>query len=105
MENIKRRQHHSREYRHKAVELLLTGKPVSDLARDLGISPSALVKWKNQYLLDMAAEPGDVAQLGPMELEQKYKQLVKDHRRLQLDQEILKKALGILSATLPPNMS
>jgi transposase-like protein len=86
------------------VELLLTGKPLTELAGDLGISVAALIKWKNQYLLNMAAEPEDVSHLGPMELEQKYKQLLKEHRRLQLDQEILKKALGILSGTLPPNM-
>jgi hypothetical protein len=39
-----------------------------------------------------------------MELAQKYRQLLKDHEKLQRQQEILKKALGILSETLPANM-
>ena len=37
MKEIKRRRHHSREYRRKAVELLLTGKPLHELAGDLGV--------------------------------------------------------------------
>src|SRR6185436_19280864 len=104
MKEIKRRRHHSREYRRKAVELLLTGKTTSELARDLGVSKTALCKWKDEYLLEMAQEPGDVKGLSAMELAQRYEQLLKAHEKLKRQQEILKKALGIFSETLPTDM-
>jgi transposase-like protein len=104
MKEIKRRRQHSQEYRRRAVELLLTGKSLSELAADLGISKPTLINWKNAYLMEMAKEPGDVSELGPMELLQKYKELLKEHEKLKRQQEILKKALGIFSETLPTNM-
>jgi len=104
MREIKRRRHHSREYRRKAVELLLTGRPMNELAADMGVAKSTLIHWKEQYLLDMAGQPADVQALSPMELAQKYEQLLKEHEKLKRHQEILKKALGILSETLPINM-
>ena len=104
MKEIKRRRHHSREYRRKAVELLLTGKPLHELAGDLGVSKSSLIGWKNRYLVDMAEEPADVKGLAPVELAQKYQELLKEHEKLKRQQEILKKALGILSETPPANM-
>src|ERR1700691_4051707 len=104
MKEIKRRKHHSREYRQRAVELLLTGKSLSELAGDLGVAQSTLEGWKQRYLLDRSERPVDVEGMSGMELAQKYGQLLKDHEKLKRQQEILKKALGILSETLPPNM-
>lgn len=104
MKEIKRRRHHSREYRRQAVELLLTGKPLSELAGDLGVGKSTLIGWKDRYLVEMAQEPADVKGLAPVELAQKYKELLKEHEKLKRQQEILKKALGILSETPPANM-
>jgi transposase-like protein len=104
MKEIKRRKHHSKEYRRKAVELLLTGKTEEELAADLGVSRGALGRWKEEYLLEVSERPQDVEELSAMELAEKYKQLVKEHEKLKRQQEILKKALGILSETLPTNM-
>jgi len=104
MKEIKRRRHHSREYRRQAVELLLTGKPLSELAQDLGVGKSTLISWKDRYLVEMAEEPADVKGLAPVELAQKYKELLKAHEKLKRQQEILKKALGILSETPPASM-
>jgi transposase-like protein len=104
MKEIKRRKHHSREYQQRAVELLLTGKSLSELAGDLGVVQSTLEGWKQRYLLDRSERPVDVEGMSGMELAQKYGQLLKDHEKLKRQQEILKKALGILSETLPPNM-
>jgi transposase len=104
MKEIKRRRHYSREYRRRAVELLLTGKSLNELATDLGVSRTALHEWKEAYLLEMAQEPGDVKGLTAIELSQKYQELLKAHEKLKRQQEILKKALGIFSATLPTDM-
>lgn len=103
MKEIKRRKHHSKEYKRKAVELLLTGRTEEELSADLGVSRAALGRWKEDYLLEMSSPP-DVKDLSVVELAQKYEQLVKEHEKLKRQQEILKKALGILSETLPTNM-
>jgi transposase len=100
MKEIKRRRRqHSREYRRKAVELLLTGKTLAELAADLGIAQSTLISWKEKYLVEMAEEPRDAREMSPVVLAQKYEQLLKEHEKLKRQQEILKKALGILSET------
>jgi len=105
MKEIKRRRrHHSREYRRKAVELLLTGKTLAELAADLGIAQSTLISWKEKYLVELAEQPRDARELSPVELAQKYEQLLKDHAKLKRQQEILKKALGILSEMRPESM-
>ena len=105
MKEIKqRRRQHSREYRRKAVELLLTGKTLAELAADLGIAQSTLISWKEKYLVELAEQPRDARELSPVVLAQKYEQLLKDHAKLKRQQEILKKALGILSETRPESM-
>jgi transposase-like protein len=86
------------------VELLLTGKTLAELAADLGIAQSTLISWKEKYLVEMAEQPRDAQALSPVVLGQKYVQLLKDHEKLKRQQEILKKALGILSETRPESM-
>jgi len=104
MKEIKRRRHHSREYRCKAVELLLAGQTLRELAADLGVNQSPLIRWKEEYLLEKAQVPSDVEGLSAVELAQEYRQLLKEPEKLKRQQEILKKALGIFSETLPANM-
>lgn len=105
MKEIKtRRRQHSREYRRKAVELLLTGKTLAELAADLGIAQSTLISWKEKYLVELSEQPRDAQALSPVVLAQKYEQLLQDHEKLKRQQEILKKALGILSEMRPESM-
>jgi transposase len=104
MREMKRRRHHSREYRKKAVELLLAGKTLEELAMDLGVAKSTLIRWKEDYLVDLAQHPKELDGLTAVELVGKYQQLRKEHEKLKRQQEILKKALGIFSETLPSDM-
>jgi transposase-like protein len=77
---------------------------LNELAADLGVGKSTLINWKDRYLVEMAQEPSDVKGLAPMELAQKYKELLKEHEKLKRQQEILKKALGIFCETPPTSM-
>ena len=104
MKEIKRRRHHSRAYRNKAVELLLAGKTLEDLAGDLGVVKSTLIRWKEDYLVDLAQHPKELEGLSALELVQKYQQLRQEHEKLKRQQEILKKALGIFSEARPSDM-
>lgn len=50
---------HPPEFRQRAIELaLLGGKPVSQIARDLGISDSCLRNWVRHADIDRGAKEG-----------------------------------------------
>jgi transposase-like protein len=102
MEHLKSRKRHSKEYRKHAVELLLTGKTLRELAPDIGVSCMTLQRWKEEYLIELSQQPADVANLPPLKMQEELVRLRKENAKLKLHQEILKKALGILSDP-PPN--
>jgi transposase-like protein len=101
MKHLKSRRRHSKEYRKEAVELLLTGRTLRELAPELGISAMTLQRWKEEYLLEFSEQPADAANLSPLKMQQELQRLRKENQKLKLHQEILKKAMGILS-DLPP---
>lgn len=101
MDHLKSRKHHSKVFRKQAVELLLTGRPVADLAKELSVGIATLHRWKSEYLMELSAQPADTAQMPPMKMYEELQRLRKENAKLKLHQEILKKAMGILS-DLPP---
>jgi transposase-like protein len=102
MKHLKSRKHHSKGFRKQAVELLLTGKTFAELAQEIGVNPSTLIRWRDEYLADMAELPADTMEMPPHKMLQELQRLRKENDKLKLHQEILKKAMGILS-DLPPN--
>ena len=104
MKELKRRKHHSKAFRKDAVELLLTGRPMSELASQLGVSVMTLTRWREEYLLELSTDPPDVANLPPLKMQEELIRLRKENARLKLHQEILKKAMGILSDLSPGGM-
>jgi transposase len=101
MNHLKSRKHHSKAFRRQAVELLLTGRTLAELAAELQIGVATLGRWKEEYLADLAAQPADTTGLPPLKLWEEVQRLRKENQKLKLHQEILKKAMGILS-DLPP---
>jgi transposase len=101
MDHLKSRKHHSKAFRKQAVELLLTGRPVAELAKELCVGIATLHRWKNEYLMELSAQPSDTAQMPPLKMYEELQRLRKENAKLKLHQEILKKAMGILS-DLPP---
>jgi transposase-like protein len=102
MKHLKSRKHHSKAFRKDAVELLLTGRTLHELAGELGVSAMTLYRWKEEYLMELANSPADTANLPPLKMQEELQRLRKENQKLKLHQEILKKAMGILS-DLPPN--
>ena len=74
---------------------------MTELASELGISVMTLSRWREEYLIELSTDPPDVAGLPPLKLQEELIRLRKENARLKLHQEILKKAMGILS-DLPP---
>jgi transposase-like protein len=83
------RKKYTQEYRDEAVELVVSsGRPVAEIARDLGINEATLGNWVNRAkqagkVKDKPLEAGEQARL---------KELEEENRRLRMERDFLKKA-------------
>lgn len=81
---------HPPEFRRRAVDLARSGvKPIAALAKELSISESCLRNWMAQADADDIG--GTEARLSSRE-RQELAELRKDKRRLEVENEILKRA-------------
>ncbi len=46
------------EFRRKVLDLIEAGRPVADVARDLGISAESIYTWRRQDRIDTGLQPG-----------------------------------------------
>ena len=79
------------EYKAEAVELAInSGRPISEIARDLGINEGTLGNW-----VKTAKKRGEVKDK-PLDIDERarLKELEKEVRRLKMEREILKKAVA-----------
>jgi len=87
---------YTREFKEEAVRLAQTsGKPIAQIARELGISDSAIHGWRKEL-----AEHGNEAFPGKGHqtvLEEENRRLKRELERVQQERDILKKAVGIFS--------
>ena len=90
----KRQPSYTKEFKQEAVRLVETrNKNKAEIARDLGISDSALSKWCKEFTNNgEQAFPGKGHQT---ELEEKVKQLQREVDVLKQERDILKKAVRI----------
>ena len=96
MDNKKRQ--FTQEFKKEAVQYSLnSGKTAEEVARDLGISPHNLKRWRFQYRKDgELAFPGHGREnLPPQEAENR--RLKKELADTQIERDILKKALAIFT--------
>jgi len=95
------------EFKHEAVSLLEgSGRPLTQVAMELGIQPSMLRSWRGRQRAGMgSALTGSLGRSGAMpsmlSTEQaEIRRLGKELERAQMERDILKKAVGIFSG--PP---
>lgn len=93
---------YDRDFKHDAVSLVQSGRSITEVARDLGVSHWSLTRWVRDLQKGQAlSEP---ATLGAETAEQReLRRLRQQNDYLRRQRDILKKALGILSAETPPN--
>ena len=83
------RKKYTQEYKDEAVELVISsGRPMAEIARDLGINEGTLGNWvntarKSGKLKDKPLETDERAEL---------KELREENRRLKMERDFLKKA-------------
>ena len=93
----KKKRQYTQEFKKEAVEYSLTSeKTVEEVARDLGISPHNLTRWRNEYRKrGQLAFPGHGKEnLTPQE--EKVRKLQKELNDITTERDILKKALAIV---------
>ena len=91
----KRRRKHSREFKEEAVKLVTEqGYQISEAARNLGIHPSVLGRWKREL---EANEGDDATPDGLVAMQSELNRLRKENKRLQMEREILKKAAAFFA--------
>ena len=83
------------EFKKQAVQLVITrGRPLTQIARELGVSPWNLRDWRERLQPQLAPPPET---LEAMRL--RLAQLECDNLQLRQQRDILKKTLGIISTT------
>jgi transposase len=83
------RKKYTQEYKDEAVELVVSsGRPVAEIARDLGINEATLGNWVNK-----AKQAGKVEDK-PLDTDERarLKELEEEVRRLRMERDFLKKA-------------
>jgi transposase len=89
---------YTEEFKRDAVRLVeMSGKPKTQIARELGISDSALYRWLKEY--GQTRVPSANGQGGPSvkDLEAENKRLRREVEVLRQERDILKKAISICS--------
>lgn len=92
-----RRNRYSKQFKAEAVELvLLTGRPLVDVAAELGVNAGTLGNWVNQWKRENPEPepemtPKDMARLEAVE---------EELRQVKMENEFLKKAAAFFAKTL-----
>lgn len=99
------RKRYTKEFKAQAVGLVEVGKPVKDVARDLGISEGVLYEWVRKG--SPAAQLGSAGQFLPQLRDElsgadELRRLRRENANLKLENDILKKAAVILGTKPQP---
>jgi len=90
------RKRYANEFKLEAVKLAERGEATAaQVARELGISETVLHRWKKLY-----GQRANGGRMTPEEHEELIR-LRRDNKRLTIERDILKKAVGIFSKELP----
>lgn len=101
------RKRYSNDFKDRALTLVGLGRPVPEVAQELGIGTSILYRWtqaQRQGTQDTPAQLGGVVQRAVGELDEaaELRRLRKDNAQLRLENDILKKAAVILGTHTQP---
>lgn len=93
------RRQFDRDFKVDAVGLVKGGQRVSDVARQIGVTPKMLSQWRRQ--LEQHSTP-EQAFVGPgNDREGQVKQLKRRIALLEMERDVLKKAIGIFAESKP----
>jgi transposase len=85
------------EFRRKVLDLVAAGRPVVDVARDLGISAESIYTWRRQDRVDKGLQPG-LTSLEKAELTAAKRRIAE----LETELAIHRRASELLGRVVPP---
>jgi transposase-like protein len=85
------------EFRQRVLDLIAAGRPVADVARDLGISDQTVYGWRHQARVDAGLETG-ITSVERAELAAARRRI----RELETELAIHRRALELLKGTTSP---
>jgi transposase len=95
------RRNYTEEFKREAVRLMeSSGKPIAQLARELGINDNNLYRWRRVYS-NQPLPSMNGSQASRVELEAEVKHLRREMEVLRQERDILKKAMSIVSRSQP----
>jgi transposase len=85
------------EFRRKVLDLVEAGRPVVDVARDLGISAESIYTWRRQDRIDKGLQPG-LSSVEKAELAAAKRRIAE----LETELAIHRRASELLGKVVPP---
>ena len=83
-------QRYSPEFKRDAVELVRsTGRPIAEIARELGIYDSTLGNWVRQDRIDRGEQDGLTS-----DEQTRLRQLERENARLRMERDLLKRTVA-----------
>jgi len=99
METNRKNRKYDHTFKEEAVKLSYERKNISAVARELGIDSKLLRRWRKEYEQFKSLSFQGQGTPRMSEEQKKIRQLEKDLRQRDMEVEILKKALGIISVS------
>lgn len=93
----KRQRQYDAEFKKEVLKMTMEGKPVVEVARDLGISPERIYKWRRDEKLRIGAVAFASAGGKALTPEEELRALRQELEMTKRERDILKKALAIFS--------
>ena len=93
----KRQRRYDAEFKKEVLKMTMEGKSVVEVARDLGISPERIYKWRRDEKLRIGAVAFASAGGKALTPEEELRALRQELEMTKRERDILKKALAIFS--------
>lgn len=91
------RRYFDKEYKEMAVNLCLTGKSPTEVAHELGIKPDLVCRWRREYDRFQGGSFSGHGNVNMTPEQKEIARLKKELKDVQVEREILKKAISIFS--------
>ncbi len=94
----KSRRKYDASFKQEVVNMIASGRSVPEIARSLGIGENIIYRWRREALGSTAAAPLQNTTTLPSQVSlSEHLALQKRLRELEMERDILKKAVGIFS--------